>query len=161
MGTGTGDEAEAQEEEDADDEKYDFGSQISVGSSTQGNDAYTNGEIGSTDQFGVVRTISKTTNGSNLSGEFVNMTNSEVRPGENINTGPCNPPVDLEADHEETSRQRSKTRVSSSTKLPGTERVTPPLVTPLVDNGESSEVALTIIERERSCGKRSTATDKK
>ena len=32
-------------------------------------------ETGSTDQFGVVRTISKTTNGSNQSGDFVTVTN--------------------------------------------------------------------------------------
>ena len=40
-------------------------------------------------------------------------------------------------DHEETSRQIIKTRVSISNKLPGTHRVTLPLVTPLVDNGAS------------------------
>ena len=33
-------------------------------------------------------------------------------------------------------------RVSTSTKLPGTDRVTPPLVTPLVDNRASIEEAL-------------------
>ena len=65
------------------------------------------------------------------------MTNSEVRPGKNRNTGPYNPPADPEADYEETSRQRIKTRVSTSTKLPGTDRVTPPLVTPLMENGAS------------------------
>ena len=48
-------------------------------------------------------------------------------------------------DHEETSRQRIKTRVSTSTKLPGTDRVTQPLVMPLVDNGASIEEALTNI----------------
>ena len=48
-------------------------------------------------------------------------------------------------DHEKTSRQRIKTRVSTSTKLPGTDRVTPPLVIPLVDNGASIEEALTNI----------------
>ena len=48
-------------------------------------------------------------------------------------------------DHEETSRQRIKTRVSTSTKLPGTDRMTPPLVTPLVDSGASVEEALTNI----------------
>ena len=81
MGTGTGNEAETQEEDEDDDEKDDFGSQTSLGSSTQGNDEYTNGETGSTDRFGVVRTISKTTKGSNQSNDFVRMTNSEVRPG--------------------------------------------------------------------------------
>ena len=66
----------------------------------------------------MVRTISKTTNGSNHSGDFLTMLNSEVQPGKIRNTGPCNPPVDPEADYEETSRQRSKTPVSTSSKLP-------------------------------------------
>ena len=87
------------------------------------------------DRFGVVRTTSKTTNGSGRSGDFVTMTNSEMRTGKNRNTGLSNPPADPEVDHEETSRQRTKTRVSTSTKLPGTDRVTPLLVTPLADNG--------------------------
>ena len=100
-------------------------------------------------QFGVVRTISKTTNGSGQSGDFVTRTNSEMRTGKNRNTGLCNPPADPEVDHEETSRQRINTRVSTSTKLPGTDRVTPPLVTPLVDNGASIEEALTNIGEHR------------
>ena len=41
MGTGTGNEAETQEEEEYDDEQDDFGSQVSLNSSTQENDAYT------------------------------------------------------------------------------------------------------------------------
>ena len=49
MRTGTGDEAETQEEEEDDDEQVDFGSQTSLGSLIQGNDAYTNRETGSTD----------------------------------------------------------------------------------------------------------------
>ena len=62
MGTGTGDEAETQEEEDDDDEQDDFGSQVSLNSPTQDNDAYTDAETGCMDQFGVVRTKSTTTN---------------------------------------------------------------------------------------------------
>ena len=64
MGTGTGDEAETQEEEEDNDEQDDFGSQVSLNSSTQENDAYTDKDTGSIDQFGVVRTKNKTTNGS-------------------------------------------------------------------------------------------------
>ena len=45
-------------------------------------------------------------------------------------------------DREKSSRQRAKARISTSTKLPGTDRVTPPLVTPLVDNGAALEEAL-------------------
>ena len=45
-------------------------------------------------------------------------------------------------DNEKTSRQRIKARISTSTKLPGIDRVTPPLVTPLVENGASLEKAL-------------------
>ena len=64
----------------------------------------------------------------------MNMTNSEMRTGKNRNTGLCNAPVDPEVDHEKTSRQRIKTPVSTSTKLPGTDSVKSPLVTPLVNN---------------------------
>ena len=49
---------------------------------------------------------------------------------------------ELEADYEETSRQRSKVRVSTSTKLPGINELTPPLVTPLVDHGAAMENAV-------------------
>ena len=141
MGRGTGDEAESQKQEEDDGERYVCEPQKCLNSSTQDNDAYTNGETGSTDRFAVIRTISKTKKGSSQSGDFVTMTNSEVQPGKSRNTGPCNPPADREADYEETSRQRSKTRVSTSTKLPGTDRVTPSLVTPLVDYGASIEEA--------------------
>ena len=145
MGTGTGDEAETQEEEEDDDWQDDFGSQVSLNSSTQENAAYTDRETGTMDQFGVVRTISKTNNGSGHSKDFVNMTNSEVRTGESRNTRLSNAPADPEVDSEKTSRQRTKARISTSTKLPGIDRVTPSLVTPLVENGESIEEALTNI----------------
>ena len=65
--------------------------------------------------------------------------------GESKNTGLSNAPADPEVDNEKTSRQRVKARISTSTKLPGIDRVTPPLVTPLVDNGASIEEALTNI----------------
>ena len=48
----------------------------------------------------------------------------------------------LEADYEGSPRQRGTARVSTSTKLPGTSKGTPPLVTPLVDNGASIGEAL-------------------
>ena len=51
MGTGTGDEAETQEEEEDDDKQDDFGSQVSLNSTTQENDAYTDRETGTMDQF--------------------------------------------------------------------------------------------------------------
>ena len=73
------------------------------------------------------------------------MTSLDMRTGTNRDTGLYYPPADPKVDHEETSRQRIKTRVSTSTKLPGTDRVTPPLVTPLVDNGASIDEALTNI----------------
>ena len=71
--------------------------------------------------------------------------NSEVQPGINRNTGSSNPPMEPEEDYKETSRQRGKNRVSTTTKLSGTKRVKPPLVTPLVDNKASIEEALTSI----------------
>ena len=70
------------------------------------------------------------------------MTNSETRTGESRNKGLGNALADLEVDNEKTSKQRIKARISTSTKLPGIGRVTPPLVTPLVDNGASIEEAL-------------------
>ena len=145
MGAGTGDEAETQVEEEDNDGQDDFGSEVSLNSSTQENDAYTDRETGTMDQFGVVRTISKTTNGSGHSGDYVNMTNSEMRTGESRNTGLSNAPVNLEADSEKTSRQRIKARISTTTKLPGIDRVTPPLVTPIVENRASTEEAPTNI----------------
>ena len=93
MGTDTGNEAETPEEEDDDDEQDDLGSQVSLYSSTQENDAYTNRETGSMDPIYVVRTISKTTNGSGQSGNFVTKTNSEMRTAKNSNTGLYNPPA--------------------------------------------------------------------
>ena len=145
MGTGTGDEAETQEKEEDDDGQDDFGSQVSLNSSTQENDAYTDKETGTMDQFGVVRTISRTTNGSGHSGDFVNMTNSEVRTEESRNTMLSNAQADPEVDNEMTSRQRIKARISTSTKLPEIDRVTPPLVTPLVEKGALIEEPLTNI----------------
>ena len=144
MGASKGDEGESQEEVE-DDEQVDFGSRVSLNSSTQENEAYTDRGTGTTDQFGVVRTISKTTNTSGQSGDFVSMANSEMRTGEKRNTGLSNAPADPEVDNEKTTRQRIKARISTSTKLPGIDRVKPPLVTPLKDNGVSIEEALTNI----------------
>ena len=70
MGTGTGDEAETQEEGEDDDPQDVIGSLVSLNSSTQENDAYTDRETGTMDQFGVMKTISKTTNESGQSGDF-------------------------------------------------------------------------------------------
>ena len=75
----------------------------------------------------------------------MSMTKSEMRTGENRSTGLSNAPADPEMDNEKTSRQRIKARISTNTKLLGIDRVTPPLVTPLVDNGVSIEEALTNI----------------
>ena len=97
---------------------------------------------GTMDKFDEVRTISKDTNTSGQSRAFVSMTNSETRTGENRNIGLGNASADPEVDKEKTSRQRSKARISTSTKLPGIDRVTPPIVTPLVENGASLEEAL-------------------
>ena len=77
------------------------------------------------------------------------MTNSEQRTGEIRSTGLGDALANPEVDSEKTSRQRIKARISNSTKLPGTDRVTPPLVrplvTPLVDNGVALKEALNSI----------------
>ena len=93
------------------------------------------------DKFGVVRTISKYTNTSGQSRDFVSMKNLETRTGENRIIGLGNTSADPEVDNDKTSRQRVKARISTSTKLPGIDRVIPPLVTP-VENGASIEEAL-------------------
>ena len=142
MGVVTGDEGESQEEEEDDDEQFDFESRVSLNSSTQENEAYTDRETGTMDKFGVVRTISKNTNTSGQSRDFVSMRILETRTWENRNIGLSNASADPEVDIEKTSRQRIKARISTSTKLPGIDRVTPPLVTPLVENGASFEEAL-------------------
>ena len=142
MGVGTGNEGESQEEEEYDEEQVDFGCQVSLNSSTQENEAYTDRETGTMDKFGVVRTISKNGNTSGQSRDFASMTNSETRTGENRNMGLGNASAGAEVDNEKTSRQRIKARISTSTKLPGIDMVTPPLVTPLLENGASLEEAL-------------------
>ena len=134
LGTGTGDEVETQEEEEDDDEHDDFGSQLSL-----------NRETGSSDRLGVVKTKNKIIDASQQSREFVTMANSEVQPVKNRNTGISNPPREPEADYKETSRKRRKTRFSISTNFPGTNRVTQPLATPLVNKWASIEEALTSI----------------
>ena len=145
MGAGTGNEGESQEEEEDDDEQVDSGSQISLNSSTQENEPYLGEETGNKDKFGVVRTISKEVNTPGQSRGFAIMTNSEQQTGENRNTGLGDALADPEVDSEKTSRQRIRARISTSTKLPGTDRVTPPLVTSLVDNGVAIEEALNSI----------------
>ena len=142
MGKGTGNEGESQEEEEDEEEQVDFGSQVSLNSSTQENEAYVERETGTMDKFGVVRTISKEVNTPGQSRGFAIMTNSEPRTGENRNKGLGNALADPEVDNEKTSRQRVKARISTNTKLPGTDRVTLPLVTPLADNGAALEEAL-------------------
>ena len=133
MGVGTGNEGESEEEEEDDDEQVDIGSRVSLNSWTQENEAYTDRETGTMDKFGVVRAISKDTNTSGQSRDFVSMTNySETRTGENRNIGLGNASADPEVHNEKTSRQRIKAQISTSTKLPGIDRVTPPPVTPQV-----------------------------
>ena len=141
MGGGAGNEGESQEEEDKE-EQVEFGSQVSLNSSSQENEAYVGRETGTMDKLGVVRTISKEVNTPGQSRDFAIMTNSELQTGESRNRGLGNALADPEVDNEKTSRQRVKARISTSTKLPGTDRVTPPLVTPLVDNGAALEEAL-------------------
>ena len=102
MGVGTGNEGESQEEEKDADEQVDIGSRVSLNGSIQENEAYTDRETGTIDKFAVVRTLSKDTNTSGQSKDFV--TNSETRMGENKNIGLVNPSADPEVDNEKTSR---------------------------------------------------------
>ena len=142
MGVDTGNEGESQEEEEDEDEQMGFGSQVSLNSSTQETEAYVERETGTMDKFGVVRTISKEVNTPGPSRGFAIKTSSEPQTGESRNKGLGNALADPDVDNEKTSRQRVKARISTCTRLPGTDRVTPPLVTPLVDNGAALEGAL-------------------
>ena len=74
---GAGNKGESQEEED-EEEQVDFGSQVSLNSSTQENQAYVGRETGTMDKFGVVRTISKEANTPGQSRDFAIMSNSEL-----------------------------------------------------------------------------------
>ena len=89
-----------------------------------------------------MRTISKDANTPGQSRDFVSMTNSEIRTGQNRNTGLNNATADPEVDNKMISSQRIKARISTGTKLPGIDRMTPSLVTPLVEKGASLEEAL-------------------
>ena len=60
MRTGTGEEVETQEEEEDNHEQDDFEYQINLYCSNHENGASINGETGSSDRFGVVRTKNKT-----------------------------------------------------------------------------------------------------
>ena len=139
MGMGTGDEVDTQEEDEDNEENQDFESQVSLNSSTHENEASTNMETVYSDRFGAVTTINQTIDGMQRSREFMTMTNSDKQPGKDRRTASVNTPAEPEADYEETSRQRGKTRISTSTTLPGTNRVTPSPITPLGDNGSSME----------------------
>ena len=82
-----------------------------------------------------VRTMNKTFDGMQRSPQFITVTNTEEQSGNDRKTGSGITPEEPEAGYERTSRHRGKTRISTSTKLPGTNRAKPPLVTLLVDNG--------------------------
>ena len=130
MGLGTGDKIDTQEGEEGNEKFDDFEPQVSLNSSTHEKEASTNMETGYSYHFGVVRTINTSFDGKEQSREFMTKTIWEVQPGKNRNTGSSITPAEPAADYEETSRQRGKTRVSTTIKLPETNRVTPPLRTP-------------------------------
>ena len=76
-------------------------------------------KTGYSDRFGTVRTINKTIDGIQQSRDFMTMTNSEVQFGTDRNTESAITPAEPEADYEETSRHRGKTRVMTSTGSAG------------------------------------------
>ena len=100
MGVGTGNEGKSQEEEEEDEEEQvDFGSQVSLNSSIQENEAYVERETGTMDKFGVVRTIIKDANTPGQSRGFAIMTNSEPQTGESRNKGLGNALADHDVDN--------------------------------------------------------------
>ena len=142
MGGGAGNDGESQEDEEDEEEQGDFGSQVSLNSSIQESEAHVGRETGTMDKLGVVTTISKEANTPGQSKDFAIRTSSEPQPEESRTRGLGKALMDPEINNEKTLKQRVKARISTSTKLPGTDRVTPPLVTPLVDNGAALEEAL-------------------
>ena len=120
MRTGTGDEVD---EEDDDNEKIDDYS----------------------DLFDAVRTKNTATNGIPNYRELTTTANSDTQTEATRVTKSRTTLRELEAEFEGTSRQRGTARVSTSTKLPVTKKVTPSLLTPLVDDGASIEEVLTRI----------------
>ena len=142
MGGGAGNDGESQEDEEDEEEQGDFGSQVSLNSSIQESEAHVGRETGTMDKFGVVTTISKEANTPGQSKDFAIRTSSEPQSEESRTRGLGNALMDPELNYEKTLKQRVKARISTSTKLPGTDRVTPPLVTPLMDNGAALEEAL-------------------
>ena len=78
------------------------------------------------------------------------MANLDMRSGATRVTGSGTTLGELDAEYERPSRQSGTTRVSTSTKLPATTKVTPPLVTPLVDIRASVEKALNMILDEQN-----------
>ena len=100
MGVGTGNEGESQESKEDDDEQVDFGSQVSLNSSTQENEACVERETGTMDKIGVVRTLRKDSNTPGQSRGLAIMTNSEQRTVENRSKGLCNELADPEVDNE-------------------------------------------------------------
>ena len=100
MGGGVGNEHESQEEEEDEDEQVDFGSQVSLNSSIQENEAYVGRETGTMDKFGVVTTISKSANTPGQSKDFAIMTNSEPQTGESRDRGLGNALANPEGDNE-------------------------------------------------------------
>ena len=73
------------------------------------------------------------------------ITNLDMQLGTTRFTGSGTTIGELDAYYKGASRQRETARVSTNTKLPRTNKVTPPLVTALMDNGASMEEASTRI----------------
>ena len=120
-------------------------SQVSLSSSTHKNEAPVNKENGYSDQFGLFRTTNTTVSGIQQSRDFLILANSNMQSGKTRVTGSGTTLGELEVEYKETSKQRRTARVSTITKLPGTNKVTPTLETSLMDNGASMEEALTRI----------------
>ena len=68
-------------------------------------------------------------------------------------TGSATTPVEIEADYEETSRQRGTARVSTSTKLPEMNKVKPPpealirIVNSMGEQSEQMSIKMSDLER--------------
>ena len=120
-------------------------SQVSLSSSTHKNEAPVNMENGYSDQFGAFRTANTTVSGIQKSRDFMTIANLNMQSGTTRVTGSGTTLGELEVEFKGTSRHRRTARVWAITKLPGTNKVTPPLETPSMDNVASMEEALTRI----------------
>ena len=98
-------------------------------------------EKGHSDQLDALMTINRTINRTRQSKEFMKTSKSDLQSEKTGVTKSGTASVEKQTVYEEKLNPRCRT-VSTSTTLPGTNKVKPPLVTSLVERGASIEKGL-------------------